>query len=94
MTIGLGIAAVHAAVMGFLWLPIDAQQSVLQSDPTQLRHGVELAKRAMEASFGTDASLHHRVSSPPLEQRQQADGESNEEEEVSMAQAALVMSRR
>lgn len=85
MIVGLGVAGVHAAFMGFLWLQIDVAVPVMEANT--LDSQIEREKARATAGIGMfGASAKGRW--------QQREEEQGKEEEVSMAQALARMERR
>jgi len=83
MTVGLGIAAAHAAFMGFLWLQIDAAAPVL--DGNRLSSQIEREKERAAHGVGVFGTAKGRW--------QQRDEESRLTAEVSMAEALAAAER-
>lgn len=85
MVVGLGVAGVHAAFMGFLWLQIDVAVPVMEANT--LDSQIEREKARATGGIGM-------FGSSAKGRWQQREEEKGKDEEVSMAQALARMERR
>ncbi len=85
MIVGLGVAGVHAAFMGFLWLQIDVAVPVMEANT--LDSQIEREKARASAGIG----MFGAAAKGRWQQREEEQGK---QEEVSMAQALARMERR